>query len=622
MLTPQGQDTMAAGMVRDVARHLIPSNAVYDAENVLLDNDGSAYKRAGSVYKNLGGGGSAGTKIRQMWDGLLAGGQRTFFATESKFLVLDSFDGAGQVLGGSGGTVQGARWVAYRDVLYGPGGVIYGGSRKLADYATGTVTATNGSTTVTGAGTLWLANVDVGMLLQIGGAGPCYVVKSVDSNTQITLKEAFQGATAGGLAYALKLLGTAVVPSSNFPAQFGGVAAVAFWAVVGNRLVVSDGSSRVWFSAVNNPYSFTSTDFHELPGGVKVTGLDRIRDTLIVFTTAGIFAVANMALALTDPAGNAQQRLARLSQDTILWGDPGIATWNDRLIVPTLRGVILLEANGSSSNVSGDPPYGISSLIRNYARLGFKPGGAAVYDGHYFLPIVSGDVVMDLLVCRMDRPAGRWRGRSFVTSFPWTRFSGYGSKVLAFAARGGQTSRPDLLGGSSVTDKMLQLRYTEPSIDTRLEADSSQFTFKLETRDHRVQPDEGKGIVRRCRLRYELLNAVPFGSKAPGDYPKIAGYVSVGAPVAAGAQYDVALYNTDVYASADVSEFVAMRGSAPEDDGRNPFTFTPGTDLGNGMLPGGVRARYVRFRFQSSEPAAKLIVREWTFWTRQSHKIT
>jgi hypothetical protein len=153
VLVDQGQDSLAAGMVRDVARHLIPGNACYDAENALLDDDGSAYKRAGGVFKTAA---VAGARIRQGWDGQLAGGQRTFFATDTGVLHArrGRCDGA-VALGGAGGSVQGARWVAFRDVLYGPGGVMWGGSRKAADYSTGTVTVTNGSTTVTGAGTLW-----------------------------------------------------------------------------------------------------------------------------------------------------------------------------------------------------------------------------------------------------------------------------------------------------------------------------------------------------------------------------------------------------------------------------------------------------------------------------------
>jgi hypothetical protein len=612
-LVDQGQDSLAAGMVRDVARHLIPTNACYDAENALLDDDGSAYKRAGGVYKTAA---VTGNRVRQLWDGQLAGGLRTFFATDSAFYTLDSDDTTVRSLGGAGGSVQGARWVAFRDVLYGPGGVMWGGSRKTADYSTGTVTVTNGSTAVVGAGTSWLANVDVGMLLRVGGAGPYYVVAAVGSDTTLTLKEAYQGVTAGGAAYALSRLGVAVVPSSNYPAQFSavGAGAIAFVAVVGNRLIFTDGSSRLWFTAVNNPYSFTSTDFHELPGGVRITGLDRIRDTLIAFTTGGIFSVANLALALTDPSGNAQQRVARLTTDAILWGDPGIVSWGDRLIVPTLRGVILLDANGPAANVSGDPPYGISTLIRRYARAGFKPGGATLYDGHYFLPIVTGDTVIDTLVCRVDRPAGRWRGRAYVTSYPWSRFSGHGANVLVYAARTAATVRPDLLGGSSGAPRLLQLRYTEPTSANKLEADGSRFTFTIESRDHKVQRDENKSTVRKARLRYELTDA---GS----DAPRIAGFASVGAAATGLALYDAGLYDTAVYAGADVAAYLAMQGSAPPDDGRNPFTFQPGPAPGGGYMPGGMRGRFIRFRWQSSDPAAKLVIREWTFWARPSRKV-
>jgi hypothetical protein len=613
VLVDQGQDSLAAGMVRDVARHLIPGNACYDAENALLDDDGSAYKRAGGVFKAAA---VAGARIRQGWDGQLAGGLRTFFASDTGFFTLAADDVTPVALGGAGGSVQGARWHAFRDVLYGPGGVMWGGSRKAADYSTGTVTVTNGSTTVTGAGTLWAANADAGMLLQVGGAGPYYVVKSVDSDTQVTLKEAYQGSTGGGSSYALKRLGVAIVPSSNWPAQWPGTgaAAIAFIAVVGNRLVFSDGSSRIWFSAVNNPYSFTSTDFHELPGGVKTLGLDRIRDTLIAFSTGGIYAVANLALALTDPAGSAQQRVSRLTQDAILWGDPGVVSWGDQLIVPTLRGVILLSTNGPAANVSGDPPYGISTLIRRYVRSGFKPGGADLYDGHYYLPIVSGDTVIDTLVCRVDRPAGRWRGRAFVTSYPWTRFSGHGANVLVFVARSHPSVRPDLFGGSAAAARLLQLRYTEPSSATKLEADGSRFTFTVEGRDQKVQRDGNKSTVRRCRLRYELVDAA-------ADAPRIAGFASIGAAASGLAAYDLALYDTGVYAAGETAAYVAMQGSAPPDDGRVPFTFTPGAAPGGGYMPGGMRGRYIRFRWQSSDPVAKLVLREWTFWARPSRKV-
>jgi hypothetical protein len=70
---------------------------------------------------------------------------------------------------------------------------MYAGSLKAAAYTTGTITVTNGSKTVAGVGTSWLAGVDAGMILnRLSDYG---VVKSVDSNTQITLADPWQGAT-------------------------------------------------------------------------------------------------------------------------------------------------------------------------------------------------------------------------------------------------------------------------------------------------------------------------------------------------------------------------------------------------------------------------------------------
>ena len=65
---------------------------------------------------------------------------------------------------------------------------------------TGTVAVTNGSATATGALTNWLTTVRAGDELQI--AAPLrYVIASVDSDTQITLHDAYAGSTASGSAY-------------------------------------------------------------------------------------------------------------------------------------------------------------------------------------------------------------------------------------------------------------------------------------------------------------------------------------------------------------------------------------------------------------------------------------
>lgn len=73
-------------------------------------------------------------------------------------------------------------------------------------YTTGTITATNGSPIITGLGTAWLTNVQVGDRIGIGSSDTSsvtsvYTVLTVDLDTQITLTTNFTGTTASGLAY-------------------------------------------------------------------------------------------------------------------------------------------------------------------------------------------------------------------------------------------------------------------------------------------------------------------------------------------------------------------------------------------------------------------------------------
>jgi hypothetical protein len=75
-----------------------------------------------------------------------------------------------------------------------------------ADYATGTITTTAGSTTVNGTGTTWLANVTSGMFLMISDTTNMFqvgVVKSVVNNTQLILESPATNALTTA-AYALR----------------------------------------------------------------------------------------------------------------------------------------------------------------------------------------------------------------------------------------------------------------------------------------------------------------------------------------------------------------------------------------------------------------------------------
>jgi len=84
----------------------------------------------------------------------------------------------------------------------------------MSQYKTGTATVTNGSATVTGSGTLWLANVTAGNSFTVAGDRVMYDVASVDSDTQITLSAPYAGTTASGVVYAI---GTGFTVPDSFP---------------------------------------------------------------------------------------------------------------------------------------------------------------------------------------------------------------------------------------------------------------------------------------------------------------------------------------------------------------------------------------------------------------------
>ena len=76
------------------------------------------------------------------------------------------------------------------------------GAGKAA-YSTGTISVTQSSRTVTGAGTTFTGNVEPGMFLLDNVGRTLGIVKSVDSATQITLERNVLRTTGAGLAYSL-----------------------------------------------------------------------------------------------------------------------------------------------------------------------------------------------------------------------------------------------------------------------------------------------------------------------------------------------------------------------------------------------------------------------------------
>lgn len=466
-----------------MARDEVPTNGFENGINCLIDDDGLPYRRGGSSHKSNAGFGTGG--LRFLWDGYLSPGQRTIFATSGKFGVLDADDATPVDLGNGGLSVV-AKAASVGGLLVFPGGQLYGGSRSTAvGYNTGTADATLGSDAVVGHGTAWLANAVPGQLFVFNGRYS--VIKSVDSDTAITLTEPFLGATAAGGGYAIQNFGTAPKVADIYLA-------------ISNRLLACV-DNRIYESVIGDPQDFPGDEYLELPGGVRILGAEASRDVAIIFTTAGVWAISGTAFDLTDADGNPQQRLEQITRDLILWSWAGIATWGNSLVVPGVDGVWLVDSVSAPQRITG----GMAAKYKSYVDAGHHTGFATVFNGHYFLPILdSSNAFVDLLSCRLT-PTRRGRG---LPTFGWTRHDNDGAHMVGVTVRTATAvaRQPYLIGGHLTTGRVEKLSYFSETAATASDADGTAHVWELVTREY-FTGGLVENFVKKLRARYELVDS-------------------------------------------------------------------------------------------------------------------
>jgi hypothetical protein len=481
-----------------------PSNAVYDALNALINDEGFLFKRGGSAfYSNA----DAGNVLLALYDDFLAAGQRTVAISSSH---LYGFSGVAPVDVYSDAAFPDitpiARAASAGGVLAVPAAVgvyLYGGSLKSADYSTGTISVSNGSKSVTGVGTSWTANADAGMILDASTPASQFgVVASIDSNTTLTLRDAWSGTTIAAGGYTLRRLNFTGAFTALFPEHLASVGTPP-------RLILTKGS-KAYFTGRGTPTTITlATDFHELPQNAQILGAIGLGDTCVLFTAAGVYTIVNMSLDPLDDFGNIQHAVSQVNRDFALWGDRGLVGGGGQIIAPGLDDVCVVGVDGSVVPITaGQDARGswlekIRPLYRSYVKAGYQPGLACVYRSHYVLPIMNGTSLVDLFICRMDRGAA------------WTRASGHAAGS-AYAVRfGSATVAPKLLGLSSMSTQRINdvSGMFDPVSGNASEADASIPDCTITTRDYPTQ--QAHGFVQRARLRYELTDDGSGATAAP-----------------------------------------------------------------------------------------------------------
>jgi hypothetical protein len=561
------------GMMQAGARELVPDGAAEDIIG-LIGDDGLPFKRGGSSFKSNAAFGAAG--LLGLWDGVLAGGRRTLFIRAAELGTLAADDATPQALTGSG--VSAKTWKFQRPVsVHGllfvvpatPAGseipVAWAGSRKTGPYSAGTVTVTQGSRTVTGAGTAWLANADAGMLFQgPGGSGVAYAVESINSDTSLTLAEPWPEASAAGGAYIL----SETLGFDSPTVALGGFATLLA-ATQYRLLFIRD--RRLAFSGLNPRVGnvMSEEDVHEFPS--SIIGAAGLRDTAFVFTQSGLYSISNMAYDLTDQLGDPQQRIDHLNPELVLWGHEGIATWAGALVIPALDNVWLLDGISAPVPIGGP----ILDLYLSYVQAGYVPGVAEVYNGHYFLPIVAGSTVADVLVCRL-RPARGGEGPA------WSRLSGTGALAVAFAER--TTNPPKLLAAQrTAASRVLDATsFFLPTAAVKNDPDGTPVSFTYTSRAFSTG-NMVANFVERVRVRYELVDAA-------SDNPTVTCEVSI-----------------DGGAWATLQRRDGSGTTAPESDGSSAYSWRIRE-----------KCRDVRVRLTVAGPAAEFTLKSCELFLRHS----
>lgn len=563
----------------------VPNDGVENCINGLYDDDGTIFKRGGCTYLTTSDTSSTYGDLRSLWAGQLAHGESVVALSSNETAVAGSYawaiwkldDSTGVTLNreyDSTSALTGSpRWgrpVGALGLVFFPGRAhthldVYGGSElATVTYSSpDTVTTTINSTAVTGSGTSFLTEVDAGSILFANsGYG---IVKSVESDTALTLtSEWYQPTTTGDATFAPWVKGAVpnqadVAVTKDTPAPVVGSAY--------DRLLIGH-KNRLYFSSQTNPLQFaTSEDYHELPNGVVITGIQQLYDTALLFTTDGVWALSGLAQDLTDDYGNAQHRLEKVNGDIVLWRDTGLGSSSDGIVVPAIDDVYSMTAGGAVS-IGG----GIRKLYREYVKADYIPGQAAVHRGHYFLPILdpsNDDEWVDLLVCNL-------------ASKGWTRWEGYAAKVRALTQRV-RAGVPSLLAtsgagtlippdppdpGETPDYRLINLTGCfEPGADNKQDADSSNFTLQVTFRT--LGSSTLKAMWARFRVLYTLTDAA-------SDNPTMTAEYSTGLPG---------------------SSFTALTGTA--------------TESADGMAywPIRKRTKTIRIRLTSSGASSRCVIR-------------
>jgi hypothetical protein len=262
----------------------------------------------------------------------------------------------------------------------------YRGSTN-ANYSTGTITVTGGSAIVTGSGTTWATttNAEVGEYIKLPD-GKWYLIKTIGSNTSITIELNYQGPTLSGQTYVISpwgevqgKLNSSVAPTGLIRPKPKYIAnhINRIWALEGNTLRFSVLDTSVAEENFNDWDTGSNAGSIIIPSGKgdTGTGLYSLNNSLYIFQRRAIWRLYG------NSPGNFELR--NVSNEIGMIDKRTLVEWNDLLIFLSDLGVYLFDG----SNLKNVSENKINTTIDSWANK--TSPTAVLWDNRYVISNTS-----------------------------------------------------------------------------------------------------------------------------------------------------------------------------------------------------------------------------------------